>query len=105
MIKSWFGDGVFNKDSSGLVIDHKKTYVQVNIGGNIDVDNLGNVTITEGNSASLNATRFALAEDDTANYSWALSDPDNPRNVTRVNGLKIVQAEDSIDGIAYITST
>ena len=105
MIKNWFGDGVFNKDSSGLVIDHKRDYVQVNIGGNIDVDNLGNVTITEGNSASLNATRFALAEDDTANYSWALSDPDNPRNVTRVNGLKIVQAEDSIDGIAYITST
>jgi hypothetical protein len=105
MIKGWFGDTVFTKDSSGLVIDHKRNYIQINIGGNIDVDEFGNVTITEGNSASLNATRFALAEDDATNYSWALSDPDNPRNVTRVNGLKIVQAEDSIDGIAYITSS
>jgi hypothetical protein len=105
MIKSWFGDTVFTKDSSGLVIDHMRDYIQINIGGNIDVDNQGGVTITEGNTASLNATRFALAEDDSANYTWALSDPLNPSNATRVNGLKIVQAEDSIDGIAYITST
>ena len=90
MIKSWFGDTVFTKDSSGLVVDHMRDYIQINIGGNIDVDNQGGVTITEGNTASLNATRFALAEDNSANYSWALSDPLNPSNAPRVNGLKIV---------------
>jgi hypothetical protein len=26
-IKSWFGDTVFTKNSSGLVVDHKKNYV------------------------------------------------------------------------------
>ena len=32
-IKSWFGDTVFTKNSSGLVVDHIRTYVQINIGG------------------------------------------------------------------------
>jgi hypothetical protein len=63
-IKSWFGDTVFTKNSSGLIVDHRRSYVQINIGGNVQVDSNGNVTLYEGNTASLNATRFSLAEDD-----------------------------------------
>lgn len=54
-IKSWFGDTVFTKNSAGLVIDHKRDYVQINIGGNVAIVD-GEVYLTEGNAASLNAT-------------------------------------------------
>ena len=103
-IKSWFGDTVFTKNSSGLVVDHKRQYVQINIGGNVDIIN-GEVYLTEGNSASLNATQFTLAEDATTNYSWAIGDPLKQDSQARYRGLTVVQAEDSTDGIAYITST
>lgn len=104
-IKSWFGDTVFTKNSSGLVVDHKREYVQINIGGNVTVDSEGNVTLTEGNSASLNATRFSLAEDDTTQYSWAVGPVDSNESYVRYNGLTVIQQSDSIDGIAYIQST
>jgi hypothetical protein len=104
-IKGWFGDTVFTKNSSGLVIDHRRQYVQINIGGNVIVDSLGNVTLEEGNSASLNATRFSLAEDDTTQYSWSIGPVNSNESYTRYNGLTVIQQEDSIDGIAYIQST
>jgi hypothetical protein len=103
-IKSWFGDTVFTKNSSGLVIDHKRQYVQINIGGNVDIVN-GEVYLTEGNSASLNATQFTLAEDATTNYSWAIGAPTSQDSYARYKGLTVIQAADSNDGIAYITST
>ena len=103
-IKSWFGDTVFTKNSSGLVIDHERQYVQINIGGNVTVDALGGVTLLEGNSASLNATRFSLAEDDTTQYAWAVGPVGGSESYGRYNGLTVVQQDSSIDGIAYITS-
>lgn len=103
-IKSWFGDTVFTKNSAGLVIDHKREYVQINIGGAVTIVN-GEVYLTEGNAASLNATRFTLAEDDTTNYNWAIGPVNSQDAYVRYNGLTVIQAEDSIDGIAYIQSS
>lgn len=102
-IKSWFGDTVFTKNSAGLVVDHKREYVQINIGGNVTIDN-GEVYLVEGNAASLNATRFTLAEDSATNYNWAIGPVNSQDAFVRYNGLSVVQAEDSTDGIAYITS-
>lgn len=104
-IKSWFGDTVFTKNSAGLVVDHKREYVQINIGGNVTVSQNGDVTLVEGNNASLNATRFSLAEDDTTQYSWAVGPVNSVESYVRYNGLTVIQQEDSIDGIAYIQST
>ena len=104
-IKGWFGDAVFTKNSSGLVVDHKRQYIQINIGGNVTVDGQGNVTLVEGNSASLNATRFSLAEDSSTNYIWAIGPVDGSTPSGRYMGLTVIQAEDTIDNIAYIQST
>lgn len=104
MIKSWFGDTVFTKNSSGLVVDHKRNYIQINVGGDVEVDQLGNVTLIEGHSASLNATRFSLAEDDATNYLWSVGPTGSNDSFGSYNGLSIIQAEDTIDHIAYISS-
>ena len=105
-IKSWFGDTVFTKNSSGLVIDHKRNYIQINIGGNVTVDPVsGDVTIEEGNAASLNATRFSLAEDDATDYNWAVSAPTSNEAFTKYKGITVIQASDSVDGIAYLQSS
>ena len=103
-IKSWFGDTVFTKNSSGLVVDHKRDYIQINIGGDVTVDQNGEVTLVEGHNASLNATRFTLAEDNSVDYNWAVSAPLSNEAYVRYNGLTVIQASDSIDGIAYISS-
>jgi hypothetical protein len=104
MIKSWFGDTVFTKNSSGLVVDHKRNYVQINIGGNVTVDEHGEVTLVEGNSASLNATRFSLAEDESTDYMWSVGPVGSSDSSGRYNGLSIIQASESLDGLAYIQS-
>lgn len=103
-IKSWFGDTVFTKNSSGLVVDHKRQYVQINIGGNVTIIN-GEVYLQEGNAASLNATQFTLAEDDATNYSWSIGDPNSQESYGSYKGLSVIQAEDSNDGMAYVTSS
>ena len=104
-IKAWFGDTVFTKNSSGLVVDHKRNYIQINIGGDVTIDGLGNVTIVEGSNASLNATRFSLAEDDQTDYNWSVGPANSNDSTGRYNGLTIIQASESVDGIAYIQSS
>ena len=104
-IKSWFGDTVFTKNSSGLVVDHKRNYIQINIGGDVTVDQFGSVTLVEGHNASLNATQFSLAEDNATDYQWSVGPIDTNDGTGRYNGLSVLQAADSVDGIAYITST
>ena len=103
-IKAWFGDTVFTKNSSGLVVDHKRNYIQINIGGDVQIDQLGNVTLVEGHNASLNATRFSLAEDDGTEYNWSVGPANSNDSTGRYNGLTILQAEETVDGIAYIQS-
>ena len=107
LVKSWFGDTVFTKNSSGLVVDHirENGYVQINVGGDVTVDGLGNITLVEGNNASLNATRFSLAEDDQSNYRWSVGPADSNDSTGRYNGLVIIQPDQSADGIAHIQSS
>ena len=104
-IKSWFGDTVFTKNSSGLVVDHKKNYIQINLGGDVIINQDGSVSLEEGKSASLNATRFSLAEDDSTQYAWAIGAVGSNESYGRYNGLTVIQQDSSVDGIAYITST
>lgn len=104
-IKSWFGDTVFTKNSSGLVVDHKRNYIQINIGGQVQVDEYGNVTLVEGNTASLNATRFSLAEDSTTEYQWSIGPANSNESTGSYGGLTVIQPSESVDGLAYIQST
>ena len=105
-IKSWFGDAVFTKNSSGLVVDHERQYVQINFGGDVTIDELGNVTIVEGGRVSLNATRFSLAEDDDSGYVWAIGEADSNIGYGRLYGaLWVIQPDSSGDGKAYLQTT
>ena len=104
-IKAWFGDAVFTKNSAGLVVDHKRNYIQINIGGDIQVDQYGNVTLVEGNSASLNATRFSLSEDSTTEYQWSVGPANSNESTGSYGGLTIIQPSESLDGLAHIEST
>lgn len=104
-IKSWFGDTVFTKNSSGLIVDHKRQYISINLGGDVIIDGQGNATLIEGGRVSLNATRFSLAEDDATDYIWAIGPVGSNDSSGRYMGLTVIQAEDTIDNIAYITST
>lgn len=105
MIKSWFGDTVFTKNSSGLVVDHKRQYIQINIGGDVIVDQLGNVTLVEGHTASLNATRFSLSEDNSTEYQWSIGPANSNDSTGSYGGLTVIQSSESNDGFAYIQST
>ena len=104
-LKGWFGDTVFTKNSSGLIVDHKREYIQINFGGNIIVSPQGDVTLVEGNAMTLNATRFTLAEDDSTEYGWAIGTPNTDEQLIRYNGLTVIQSSESEDGLAYISST
>lgn len=104
-IKSWFGDTVFTKNSSGLVVDHRRQYIQINVGGDVEIGPNGSVTLYEGKTASLNATRFSLAEDDTTQYAWAVGPVGSSESYGRYNGLTVIQQADSLDGIARIISS
>lgn len=77
LIKQWFGETCFNKTSSGLVIDHKRNYIQINIGNPAYIKD-GVININEGVDSNgnpvkayLNATQFILSEDERI-YDWSL---------------------------------
>lgn len=73
-IKAWFGDTVFNKNSGGLVVDHKMDYIQINVGSSAVIEN-NQIYLSEGKHAILNATKFQLGEVDAASYNWFVKDP------------------------------
>lgn len=73
-IKQMFGDRVFSLDNSGLIIDQNlgEAYVQINIGADAYADTIDGqdvIVLEEGHSATLQATKFLLSDDDTV-YSW-----------------------------------
>ena len=72
-IKSWFGNSVFDRNSSGLVVDHQKNYIQINVGTaeGVTLEN-NEIYIKEGTRVSLNATRFSLAEEQSNDYVWGV---------------------------------
>lgn len=101
-IKNWFGDTVFTKSSSGLVIDHKLNYIQINVGGDVYTEN-GEVYLAEGGRASLNATRFSLAESDSSSYGWAVGPAEGAEDAHgRYLGTQIIPGSESPDGITYL---
>ena len=110
-IKSWFGDTVFTKSSSGLVVDHKlgEGYIQINLGGDVYMEN-GEYYINEGGRASLSATQFALAESNNISGMWTVSnasvtDVQYSGSTISQRGISIISAEQSADGINYIQTS
>ena len=99
-IKAWFGDTVFNKNSAGLVIDHKMDYIQINVGSSAYIQN-EQVYLDEGDHASLNATKFALGDSDTGTYNWFLREPGTTETTQIYRKTYLEQGE---DGIMYIHS-
>ena len=97
-IKAWFGDSVFNKNSSGLVIDQMLDYIQVNVGSSATIQN-GQVYLKEGFRASLNATRFSLSEDNVE-YNWYVQQPGTTGAASQV--YKDTSLITGDDGITYI---
>ena len=108
-IKGWFGDTVFTKSSSGLIIDHKLEYVQINLGGDTYVEN-GEFYLNEGGRASISATKFALAETDENSGLWTISyasvtNVQNTSSGISERGISIISAQESADGISYIQTS
>lgn len=72
-IKSWFGNSVFDRNSSGLIVDHNNSYIQINIGNAEGVSIINDeIYIKEGTRVSLNATQFLLAEQNISDYVWGI---------------------------------
>ena len=106
-IKEWFGDSVFDRNSSGLIVDHTfgDGYTKINIGGDVIIEN-NEFYIREGGRASLNSTRFTLAEDAVEIGSWTVSYTnitDVQETFTRIQerGISIVQ----IGGYTYLQTS
>ena len=100
-IRNWFGDTVFTKGSSGLVVDYSHNYVQINVGGQVVIDN-NEVYITEGNKAVLSATKFLLQEATNQNYIWGISQHGAQGSVARYRGASIIASSDTVDGNTYL---
>ena len=103
LIKSWFGDSVFDRSSSGLIIDHYKNYIQINVGGNVQVIN-GEIYIHEGQRATLNATQFLLSEQVNNNYVWSITAGSalQTEGYSREKGCYIIQSDQSSDEFTYL---
>ena len=105
-IRTWFGDTVFQKNSSGLVVDHMHDYVQINVGGDIRIQN-GELYLSEGGRASLSATRFALDPNANEEGDWYVSmatetDPSNIGKSIQSRGINIIDASSTPDGNTYL---
>ena len=106
-IKTWFGDSVFDRNSSGLIVDHilSNSYAQITLGGDVRVVN-NELYLNEGGRASLNATKFQLA-DSVAEGEWFVSyasvnDSSQVSDRIAQRGLSIIKASQSADGQAYL---
>ena len=104
LIRSWFGDTVFTKGSAGLVVDYKHNYIQINIGGNVTMQN-GEIYLREGDTAMLSATQFLLAETAGDNYVWGLWNATEQRTVPTVRGVTLLDAENTSDGNTYLVTS
>lgn len=79
-LSTWFGEGVFVLNSSGLVIDQQKEYTTISVGPAAYVEN-NEIYIKEGTSARIQATRFNLRPS-LAATEFALSAPDSQLSST-----------------------
>lgn len=111
-IKTWFGDTVFSRNSSGLTVDHilNNGYVQINIGGDVRMIN-GELYLNEGQRAALNATKFALDPSDNENGTWSVSyasvsdvQQTSVSGITE-RGIRILKASESADHHSYLNTS
>ena len=106
-MKEWFGDSVFDRNSSGLIIDHKTEYVQINVGGSVTTIN-DELYVREGDRISLSATRFSLSEDDVEEGIWTVSYASvNDVQQSYSGGIterrmRLIDASESADGKTYL---
>ena len=103
-IRNWFGDTVFTKGSSGLVVDYMHNYIQINVGGQVTIEN-GEVYLAEGNRAILSATQFLLSEAVDTNYVWGLSVPGSNTSFSTIGGATLLLPEDTADNNTYLTTS
>lgn len=108
-IRNWFGDSVFTKGSSGLVIDHKLNYVQINVGGDIQTID-GELYIAEGKRASLSSTKFLLEQGESTEGIWTVSYASvnqvqqSSTGITE-RGIRIIDSSDSVDSHSYLQTS
>lgn len=76
-LREWFGNSVFDKGNmnASLVVDQElgEEYIQINVGNDAyvgEIDGQPAIILEEGHSATLQATKFLLSDDDTI-YDWA----------------------------------
>ena len=104
-IRNWFGDTVFQKNSSGLVVDHMLPYTQINVGGDVRISG-GQIYLSEGDRASLSATKFALDAGDVENGRWSVAlateTIDQSSQQIQSRGITIVQ---DTDGYTYLQTS
>lgn len=130
-LRSWFGESVFNKSNinSGLIVDQllADEYIQINVGRDAYVDTDENevegIYLQEGHTAILNATKFILSEDISANkivgvdevesdesntYWWSLSSQTSGYGsiLEKGNdGIVRIKANESVIGDHVVTVT
>jgi len=81
------------------------SYIQINIGGQVTIDN-GEVYLREGDRAMLSATQFLLSEGDSQNYSWGLSATANSSIiVSQINGVSVLSSSATLDGNTYLMTS
>lgn len=105
-LTNWFGPSVFTKGSTGsnLVIDQELAYTRITF-SNAETIN-GVISLVEGKTTGVSATKFTLSETDNDNYLWSLSAV-NPNNGSTVTGNTILSCKiyKGEDGQMYITAS
>ena len=99
-LSTWFGEGVFVLNSSGLVIDQQKDYTTISVGPAAYVEN-NEIYIKEGNSARIQATKFNLRPSLDAT-DFYLSAPNSSLPATSYRGASIVSNQVGNDFIYYL---
>lgn len=100
-IKEWFGDSVFDRNSSGLVVDHELEYTQIIVGGDAYIQD-GEIYLNEGGRASLNATTFMLSDEINNQFIWTITTPTDSTKRYQYEGCSIINQDMSGDGFAYL---
>ena len=99
-LSTWFGEGVFVLNSSGLVIDQQKEYTTISVGPSAYVEN-NEIYIKEGESARIQATRFNLRPS-LAETEFSLSAPESQISATSYRGASIVSNQIGNDFVYHL---
>lgn len=99
-LSTWFGEGVFVLNSSGLVIDQQLEYTTISVGPAAYVEN-NEIYIKEGTSARIQATKFNLRPS-LSSTEFQLSAPDSQLSASSYRGTSIVSSRIGVgDEVIY----